>query len=265
MFERAESGDGPAGISWDNPAVVITPPERKKAFTLAENVKYLADRYGVQRIGFLTLTFAEEVTDFREANRRFNSLRSNFLKGMFDRFMVVVEPTKAGRIHFHLLVVCGSDIRTGFDFDAVAKRDYRSANEYLRGVWKVLREAMPRYGFGRSELMPIRSTSEGMARYVGKYIGKGSRYRGEQFKGARMVRYSQGWRSVGSRWSWMEHGREWRSWVGDVARILGVPAGNMDVLRDRYGRHWAFKMLRLFEQDVQPFLAAAILTQGRSA
>lgn len=51
---------------------------------------------------------------------------------------------------------------------------------------------MDRYGFGRAELLPIRSYAGGIARYVGKYLEKGSQFRGEQFKGARMVRYSRG-------------------------------------------------------------------------
>lgn len=263
LREAEEGGCEPRGIAFDNWAVVITPPERKKAWGLAENVKYLVERHGLERIGFLTLTFAENLTDFREANRRFNSLRTHVLKELFSEFIVVVEPQKRGAVHFHLLVACRQDIRTGFDFDGIAKRDYSSASPFLRGLWKVLREAMPRYGFGRSELLPVKSSSEGMARYVGKYIGKGSRYRGEEFKGARMVRYSRGWRSVASRWSWAEHARPWRQWLGEVAGILGIAAGDMETFRNRYGRYWAWRLLRLFEEDLDPLLAASLLTQVR--
>jgi hypothetical protein len=30
----------------------------------------------------------------------------------------------------------------------------------------------PKYGFGRTELLPIKKTAEGVAKYVGKYVAK---------------------------------------------------------------------------------------------
>lgn len=74
--------------------------------------------YRVERLGFLTLTFADNVTNFREAQRRFNSLATNILRQHFEAWVVVVEPQKRGAVHYHLVVVCRTDVRTGFDFTA---------------------------------------------------------------------------------------------------------------------------------------------------
>jgi len=64
------------------------------------------------------------------------------------------------------------DIRSGADFQAFKRRDYRSANSALRVEWAFWRQTCPKYRFGRHKLMPFKSTAEGIARYVGKYISK---------------------------------------------------------------------------------------------
>ncbi|OAM40851.1 MULTISPECIES: hypothetical protein [Eikenella] len=58
----------------------FTTAHRKSAYVLQLNVKSFIDRHGIERVGFLTLTFADDVKCPKEAQRRFNSLRSNFLK-----------------------------------------------------------------------------------------------------------------------------------------------------------------------------------------
>lgn len=63
--------------------------ERKTAFALVENVKALARAYGIERLGFLTLTFADEVTTTEEAQRRFNSACSNFLRDLFSDLSLI--------------------------------------------------------------------------------------------------------------------------------------------------------------------------------
>jgi hypothetical protein len=227
----------------------LSTSQRKSAFALSENISHLAKTHGIDRIGFLTLTFPDNLKDWREAQRRFNSLRSNFLCGRFGDWVVCLEPQKRGSIHYHLVVVTLSDIRTGVDFDAIASRDYRSASPSLRAIWADLRANLPRYGFGRSELLPVKSTGEGIARYVGKYLDKGCAYRGDAFKGARMVRYSQGWRAVSPRFSWVsENARQWRQLVGSL--VLMVGGGNdLQPLTDRFGRSWAWQTLQLVKGD----------------
>ena len=89
-------------------------------------------------------------------------------------------------------MVIGFDIRTGFDFSAVERQDYSSANRLLREEWSFWRKTAPAYRFGRTELMPIRSSEEAIGRYIGKYIGKHMEAREDADKGARLVRYSRG-------------------------------------------------------------------------
>ncbi|MBV2336397.1 rolling circle replication-associated protein, partial [Escherichia coli] len=145
---------------------------KKSASALAWNVQYFVDTYGLSNVGFLTLTFRDHVTDPKEAQRRFNSLKTNILAKRYRAYIRVMEPMKSGRIHYHLLVALHSDIRTGFDFPAVYRQDYSSANKAIRSEWSFWRKTAPKYGFGRTELMPVRSNSEGIGRYVGKYISK---------------------------------------------------------------------------------------------
>ncbi|WP_429944846.1 rolling circle replication-associated protein, partial [Escherichia coli] len=164
---------------------------KKSASALAWNVQYFVDTYGLSNVGFLTLTFRDHVTDPKEAQRRFHSLKTHVLSKRYRAYIRVMEPMKSGRIHYHLLVALHSDIRTGFDFPAVYRQEYSSANKAIRSEWSFWRKTAPKYGFGRTELMPVRSNSEGIGRYVGKYISKGIESRTEQFKGVRLVEYSR--------------------------------------------------------------------------
>jgi uncharacterized protein (DUF1330 family) len=82
------------------------------------------------------------------------------------------------------------DIRTGFDFVAVKRRDYSSASPYLRDEWAFLRSQLPEYNFGRHELLPVRVTA-GFGRYVARYVTKAGNTRQDE-KGARLVSFSKG-------------------------------------------------------------------------
>ena len=53
---------------------------RKSTAALEMNVKAFIETFGLDKVGFLTLTFADDVTEPKEAQRRFHSLRTNFLK-----------------------------------------------------------------------------------------------------------------------------------------------------------------------------------------
>lgn len=202
---------------------------KRSACALAWNVQFLADKFGLERLGFLTLTFADHVTDPKEAQRRFNSLASNVLRDRYAEFIRVWERTKSGRIHYHLLVVLNRDIRTGFDFDAVSRNDYKSANPAIRDEWAFWRKTAKAYGFGRTELLPVRSTAEGIARYVGKYISKHVAQREERDKGFRLVEYTRGARMSSTRFGWHTEGAwQWRAKVGLFCRILGANGATSD-------------------------------------
>ena len=189
----------------------LSTAHKKSATALAWNIESLANEYGIERLGFLTLTFPDHVTDPREAQRRFNSFVTNFLGKRYPVRIRVYERTKSNRIHYHLIVVLNSDIRSGFDFKQAQKKIYKSASQALRDEWSFLRESAHKYGFGRTELLPIKSTAEGVSRYVGKYISKTIDNRQEEDKGFRLVEYSRAARTVSSKFSFNSHGsRLWR-------------------------------------------------------
>jgi hypothetical protein len=145
------------------------------------------------------------------AGRKFNSLASNFLREHFSDFICVKERHESGRIHFHLVVNCGINIRRGINFAEIDNRCYKSANKNLRKFWRLLRENVGRYGFGRTELLPVKSTSEAIGRYVGKYISKNVQCRPDEDKGTRLVNYSGDSRYCSTRFMWVtENSYQWR-------------------------------------------------------
>jgi hypothetical protein len=191
------------------------------ASALSWNVAHVCQKYGVERVGFLTLTFADHVLCAREASRRYHSLATAVLSKRYAAVVRVLERQKSGRIHYHLLVVLPDDIRTGVDFDAFADRDYRSANNHLRREWAFWRKTAGMYGFGRTELMPIRSDANALGQYVGKYIGKHIGQREERDKGVRLVSYSKDARMATSKFANVDkYSTEWRAKVLTFSRIV---------------------------------------------
>ncbi|WP_187001580.1 rolling circle replication-associated protein [Neisseria musculi] len=165
---------------------VFSTSHKKSATALELNVHQFIQTFGLNHVGFLTLTFADDVQDVKEAGRRFHSLRTNFLSKHFKHCICVYGRTKKGRIHFHLIVNTREDIRRGLNF--AAARGYQSANPALRRLWKRIRENVGRYGFGRAELLPVKTNSKGLSHYVAKYIAKHIDSRFPEDKGYRLIR-----------------------------------------------------------------------------
>jgi hypothetical protein len=229
----------------ENPKSVTSKQYIKSTVALTWNVKALAERFGIHRLGFLTLTFADHVVDAREAQRRFNSLATHVLRQRYVEHIRVIERQKSGRIHYHLLVVLNDDIRTGFDFNGIARHDYRSASPALRTEWDFWRGSAALYGFGRTELLPIKSTDVAIARYVGKYISKHVAAREERDKGIRLVEYSRGARMASTRYQFNTAGSAlWRLqlevFAGIVAEQHGLAQVGMAELAELLGSRWAY-------------------------
>lgn len=201
---RAERGPGSPSVLPCHTSEQLNPPslnqtqsrggksQRLARLRVELETQGMCARWGVERIGFLTFTFADDVQTITEAQKRFNSLNSNALAGRYPEWIGVVQRHQDNRIHFHLVVVMPEDIRTGFDFDAVRRRDYSSACACLKNEWKFLRGALPEYQFGRHELLPVKNP-QGFGTYVARYVGKTFQTRNEE-KGARLVRFSKGFR-----------------------------------------------------------------------
>lgn len=228
------------------PSELLSTKHRKSASALAWNVQAMAEKHGLERLGFLTLTFADHVLCPKESQRRFRSLRCHVIGKRYVDWLRVYERQKSGRIHYHLLVVLPGDIRTGFDFDAIADHDYSSASPLLRSEWAFWRDTAKRYGFGRTELLPVKSTSEGIARYVGKYISKHMSAREWRDKGVRLVEYSRGARMASSHFTFLSDGSAtWRRKVWLFAEIaserFGQDLRSFEALRRVLGPSWAYR------------------------
>jgi len=212
---------------------------KRTAIALSENIQYLAEQHGVEKLGFLTLTFADKVTSLVEAQKRYRSLRTHVLQPRYGEVIRVIERQKSGRIHYHLVIVLPEDIRTGFDFSAIAQGNYKSAGHALRAEWAFWRRTAPKYRFGRTELLPVKSTAQGIARYVGKYISKHIENRPEEDKGARLVEYTKGARSWSTRFGFNTIGaRLWREKCAILAKAVKLEEAEFS---KRLGSRWAFK------------------------
>lgn len=225
------------------------PSARRTALALQLNVAGMIERHGVERVGFLTLTFAEHITCPKRAQRRMHSLRTGVLKRRYGEVITVMERQKSGRIHYHCLVALKDDIRTGVDFDAIARGDYRSANAALRAEWHFWNprgEATAKsYGFGRTELLPVRSTMEAMSKYLGKYIAKHVNNREDRDRGVKLVRYT-GPRVASTRFAWASKGaREWRRKLGAFVQMLyeagAIAEPTTAAMAKRFGPRWVWK------------------------
>lgn len=232
---------------------------KKTATVLSLHVERLVSLYGLETIGFLTLSFADHVTDAKEAQRRLNSLLTNVIRPRYRDYIAVMERTKAGRIHLHLLVSAGADIKTGFDFAAVEEKDYRSASVHLRNEWAFWRKTAPAYRFGRTELLPIKSTVEAVKFYVGKYISKHIGQRVEADKGVRLVRTSFNAKAGTTRFAWnTDLARLWREKVGLLCEAIGVPEEESG---KAFGKCWAFKHQDIVQAVQIPVYASEHLAE----
>jgi hypothetical protein len=209
------------------------------------NVTALCEAVGIERVGFLTLTFAEHVLDPREAQRRMHSLTTGVLRPRYGRAMRVFERQKSGRIHYHLLVTLPGDIRTGCDFAAFTAGDYRSAPKLLRSEWAFWRRTSRDYGFGRTELLPILSTSNAIGRYVGKYIGKHLDAREQRDRGVRLVSYV-GPRVASTHFAWAAGNaktfrEKLRAFVEKMHRWGAIEEASTAAMRARFGVRWCHR------------------------
>jgi len=223
-------------------ANILQPHHRKAAETLAMNIASLIRvAPDLSHVGMLTLTTEDNCSDFREFSKRWRSFRTNYLSSSkdFSHWVSVYERQARGAWHLHLVIIVDGDIRTGCDFEAFEKRKYRTAPAYLRGLWADLREACPRYGFGRHELMPVKSCSEAISKYVGKYVSKHIGQRKEEDKGKHQIQCSTGWPKNTVKWAWYTPGScEWRRKTAKFARINGC--SDFSDIRQLFGPRWAY-------------------------
>jgi len=224
----------------------LSSSQKKSAIALAWNIEYMAEKYGLETLGFLTLTFPYSVKCMKEAQQKYRSFNTNFLSSIFPAHIAVKERHKSQVIHFHEVVTCKQDIRTGINFNEIKNGVYSSASPALKKHWSLLRRNAPKYGFGRTELLPVKSTSEGIARYVGKYISKNVQQRIGEDKGTRLVNYSGDSRNSNTRFMLVNEGSlNWRNKVKIfcklIAKAKGLPPLNPDNISKYLGKRWAYE------------------------
>jgi hypothetical protein len=95
---NSNNSDNASASPWN----LLTGAHRKVAFCLKGEIMALVEQFGIERLGFLTLTFADHVTAIKEASRRFNNLNRRVLKGRYKRIVAVPERQKSGRLQFSL-------------------------------------------------------------------------------------------------------------------------------------------------------------------
>jgi len=238
---------------------ILTPYHKRQAHTLYLN----ADRFvslapSLDHIGFLTITTPDNCTDYKDLYRRWHSFNTHFLKKSpdFPHYLGVKERQQRGALHLHLLVHVKCDIRTGYDWESyllardlkregkpwrnVAAKCYRSATPYLAYLWPLLRQELPKYGFGRSELLPIRSSVEAVSRYVGGYLSKHLSHREQWDKGMRLMFADRSWVKHSCRFQFLTEGsKQWREKVALFAAIL--KCADMKDLEEKLGPKWCHR------------------------
>jgi hypothetical protein len=257
-------------------------PRKKQADALTENIKWMAEHFGKERIGFLTLTLGDfdaggkyrNMRDRKKAQKRFHSLLTNVIVKRYMCGVTITERHRNRGIHFHLAVVCANDIRGEIDFAAcfpakdyqgkpIHKPDYSTANDAIKREWAFWRRIAKFYGFGRAQLQPMRENGEALGRYLGEYLSKDWENRLPEDKGARCVRYFGHWSTEprkenvrrktpphSCRFGWMTpRARAWREMLKQlmiVFRFKGVKITEHNI-KDIAGSKWAWKFGKLFE------------------
>lgn len=306
ICNNSDKGPLQAGPSPSSPS--LPGPRKKQAEALFQNLLFLAREFGLNCLGFLTLTVGDwvngrfvQVFDRKEAERRFDNLRRRVLK-RYRCGVVVPERHASGAVHFHLVVALAGpahlvaapvDIRTGFNFEEFLrlrglKRRFRAeqvgACAALVAEWKELRRVLPGYGFGRSELTPIRSNAVGIGRYMGEYLIKDWLARLPEDHGMRGIRYLGHWSSRpqnGARRSrpcmgvfgWATpKARAWRAMLAQMAVVVEAREKlklTPENIAQKWGKRWAWRFNKavqgiqfVAEDSMPPALQDAIHTHN---
>ncbi len=251
------------------------PAERKRAWSTSQNIEAFIDLFGVDVCGLFTVTFPDR-PDSREAQRRVHNFHRRVLADIFGEFVRVREFHREGVTHYHFVVQCFGDIRSGFDFEHYLRvqawsrggrkgskpRGVLGRNALLKGLHGRLNRSAKAYGIGFMELAPIRSKGEAVGKYLGGYLTKGNPHKPADAKRTRDVTYSQGFsRRVKGAWAWYEDGWLWRAKVAYFAKLAGI--SSYDGLSQKFGPRWAHRLkdeitnLPLPPETVYPSLKVA--------
>lgn len=234
----------------------------RSRFVAQENIRLYIERNGINNIGVLTITTPDSCLDIFEFQKRWHSFRTNLLTKRFPTGMWTRErQPRSGNWHAHCVVDLGHDIKTTFPFSEVQRRIYRNVDPQLRDLWKELREKGAAHGFGRIELLPIKQSGPGAARYLTKYLG--AAVGSEKSLGEEKCRLFGVWggvRFVHSRFSWTSSRmfRRRKAWLGDHAGVV-----NEEGFRNLYGLRWWFLIGEALLNVILPVEYYQVLKDGK--
>ena len=215
----------------------IRTSRRKQLFVGQENIRLYIEKFGEDNVGVLTITTPSQCLSAAEFQRRWHSLRSNVLPDLFATGMWVRErQPRTGNWHSHAIVNLGRDIKTGFPFDQVKRGFYANVDTELRTTWQRLRDRVGKYGFGRTELLPIKQNGDRCARYLTKYLGKA--LISEKAAGEERCRLFGVWggvRFVSARFDWVSNRimRRRKAWLATTAGLA-----DLEGFKALYGNRW---------------------------
>ena len=204
-------------------------------------------------VGYLTCPGAQSLVEFQ---RMWKSFLNGVLKKRFPSGMAVRErQSRTGDWHAHFVVHVGFDVRSGYPWNSVKMREYRGVDSRIRDLWRVLREKSEVYGFGRSNLEPLKASGQAAARYVSKYLSK--RTGSDKMVGEERCALFTVWgtrRYCSDRFSWNTiRGRENRRRLSVIARTVAlirrVDLPDILALKRQLGASWWKQLRRVVVTD----------------
>jgi hypothetical protein len=230
-------------------------------FVAQENIRLYIAKLGENNVGVLTITTSSECLAAREFQKKWHSLRTNVIVRMFSTGMWMRErQPRTGNWHCHAVVDLGRDVRSGFPFEQVKKGFYANVDPGLRDIWKQLRQKAESYGFGRTELLPMKHNGKACARYLTKYLSKS--FVSEKAIGEEQCRLFGVWggvRFVYSRFDWVSNRilRKRKAWLAATAGLKDAEG-----FRALYGPLWWFTIGEALMKVILPIEYYQVQNRG---
>lgn len=242
VFIPCQTGNN--SIDTESKSQKLTNAQKKQIFAFKDNVQRFVKRYPSNSLGMLTLTFQQEPKTGKEANKLYDSLNTNLLSYLFlDKIKVIEWGDKTNRLHYHLIVACRGDIKTGFDYE---HKKLTSLNAKLLNILAILDEDLPKYGFGFIvDLQPIQYL-ERIANYLGNYLVKGFYSKKLADKGLRLFSFSRKTIQSTVKFSWLGSGHPWRDNLRRFAEY--ADCDNLQEMKQVFGPHWQHRLRWVIER-----------------
>jgi hypothetical protein len=99
---------------------ILTGAHKRTAFMVAFEIECLVKEFGIERIGFFTLTFKDHVTDLGEAQKRFRSLRAHVIAKRYQRARRGLHCIQTPGIPFGQFCVAGGMVILAADLPEIS-------------------------------------------------------------------------------------------------------------------------------------------------